>query len=157
MLHFPVLAQSDAARPYVVPAHVGLRCRWRSIDHDRRIMAGRCFIYTIIIMYVCRCWQTAGRKSWSIVSLDVSNCWYRLTIHPVTSSPLRKTHTNYREDRPSRMCILNEPAIPVTMQSRLNRQRPVGAVTTTVMLSGDRLSQNSDKENAKTATMRVYT
>ena len=42
-----MLAQSDAARPYmiaVVAAHV--RCRWRSIDRDRRTMAGHCFIQT---------------------------------------------------------------------------------------------------------------
>ena len=40
-----MLAQSDAARPYmiaVVAAHV--RCRWRSIDRDRRTMAGHGFI-----------------------------------------------------------------------------------------------------------------
>ena len=45
LLHFSVLAQSDAARPdmiAVVAAHV--RCRWRSIDSDRRTMASRCCI-----------------------------------------------------------------------------------------------------------------
>ena len=30
------------------------------------------------------------------------------------------------------MCLLNEPATPVTMRSRLNRQRTVGAATTAV-------------------------
>ena len=70
----------------------------------------------------------------------------------------RKTHKNYREDRHSRNCLLNEPATPVTMPSRLNRQRlVVGAATTAVILSGDRLRQNSEKQQVKTATMRVYT
>ena len=89
-----------------------------------------------VCMYVCRCKQTAGRNSCSIVSGDVSNCSYRLTVHPVTSSGLssalncvytRKTPNNYRNDRPSRMWLLSEPATPATMRSRLNRQRPVGA------------------------------
>ena len=44
-------------------------------------------IYTIIIIKsVCRCPKTAGRNSCSIVSGDVSNCSYRLTVHPLTSS-----------------------------------------------------------------------
>ena len=38
--------------------------------------------------YLCRCSQTAGRNSCSIDSGDVSNCLYRLTVHPVTSSRL---------------------------------------------------------------------
>ena len=38
--------------------------------------------------YLCRCSQTAGRNSCSIVSGDVSNCSYRLIVHPVTSSRL---------------------------------------------------------------------
>ena len=47
LLHFPVLAQSDTARPSlyiiaVVASHV--RYRWRSIDRDRRTMASRCLI-----------------------------------------------------------------------------------------------------------------
>ena len=37
---------------------------------------------------VCQCSQTAGRNSCSIVSGDVSNCSYRLTVHFVTSSRL---------------------------------------------------------------------
>ena len=46
-------------------------------------------IYTIILLKsVCRCSQTAGHNSCSIVSGDVSNCSYRLTVHPVTSSCL---------------------------------------------------------------------
>ena len=52
-------------------------------------------IYTIILLKsvrpsvrpsVCRCSQTAGRNSCSIVSGDVSNCLYRLTVYPLTSS-----------------------------------------------------------------------
>ena len=36
--------------------------------------------------YLCRCLQTAGRNSCSIVLGDVSNCSYRLTVHRVRSS-----------------------------------------------------------------------
>ena len=42
LLLFAVLAQSDAAIIAVVAGHV--RCRWRSIDRDRRTMACLCFI-----------------------------------------------------------------------------------------------------------------
>ena len=43
--------------------------------------------YTIILLKsVCRRSQTAGRNSCLIVSGDVSNCSYRLKVHPVTSS-----------------------------------------------------------------------
>ena len=46
-------------------------------------------IYTIILrLSVCRRSQTAGRNSRSIVSRNVSNCSYRLTVYPVTSSRL---------------------------------------------------------------------
>ena len=46
-----------------------------------------CYIYTIIIIkYVYRCSQTAGRNYCAIVSGDDSNCSYRLTVHPLTSS-----------------------------------------------------------------------
>ena len=46
-------------------------------------------IYTIILLKsVCRCFQTESRNSCSIVSGNVSNCPYRLTVHPVTSSRL---------------------------------------------------------------------
>ena len=46
------------------------------------------------------------------------------------------------------------PATPVTMWSRLNRQLDIGAA---VILSGDRFSQNSENQQVKTVTMRVYT
>ena len=89
------------------------------------------FIYTIILLKsVClsvrRRSQTAGHNSCSIVSGDVSNCSYRLTVHPVTSSRLssvqqffymRKPSINYHESRPSRIWLLNGPAAPVTMRS----------------------------------------
>ena len=46
-------------------------------------------IYTIILLKsVCRCSQTSGRNSCSIVSGYVSNCSHRLAVHPVTSSLL---------------------------------------------------------------------
>ena len=80
-------------------------------------------IYTticIVLKYVCRCYQTAGRKSCSIVSGDVSkNCLYRLTAHPVTSSRLSsaeknvyaKNTQNYREYRVAHATVyLNEAA-----------------------------------------------
>ena len=41
-----------------------------------------------VCLSVCRCSQTAGRNSCSIVSGDVSNCSYRMRVHPVTSSRL---------------------------------------------------------------------
>ena len=46
-------------------------------------------IYTIILLKsVCRCSQTAGRNYCTIVSGNVSNCSYRLTVYPVRSSRL---------------------------------------------------------------------
>ena len=46
-LHFPFLAQSDAAIIAVVAALV--RCRWRSTDRDRRTMApAASFKYTFV-------------------------------------------------------------------------------------------------------------
>ena len=52
-----------------------------------RIIIG--YIYTIILLKsVCRCSQTAGRNYCSIVSGNVSNGSYRLTVYPVTSSRL---------------------------------------------------------------------
>ena len=43
-------------------------------------------IYSILFslrLSACRRSQTAGRNSCSIVTGDVSNCSYRLTVHPV--------------------------------------------------------------------------
>ena len=37
---------------------------------------------------VCRCSQTAGRNSCSIVSENVSNGSYHMTVYPVTNSRL---------------------------------------------------------------------
>ena len=46
----------------------------------------RVFFYTIILLKsVCRCSQTAGRNSCSIVSGDVSNCSYQLSLLPLVS------------------------------------------------------------------------
>ena len=50
--------------------------------------------------------------------------------------------------------LLNEPATPVTMRSRLNRQRPVEAATTAVKLSGYIVRQNIENHQVKTATKR---
>ena len=45
--------------------------------------------YNIILLKsVCLCSQTVGHNSCSIVSGDVSNCSYCLTVHPVMSSLL---------------------------------------------------------------------
>ena len=116
-------------------------------------------IYTIILQSICQCSQTAGRNSCSIVSGDISNCSYRLTVHPVTSSRLSSTYhfcirefflINYRVDRPSRIWLLNGPAAPLTMRSWLNGRRPHGAArTTAVILRRDRLIQNSETTSRK--------
>ena len=46
-------------------------------------------IYTIMFLKsVCQRLQTAGRNSCSIISGNVSNCSYRLTVYHVTSSRL---------------------------------------------------------------------
>ena len=39
----------------------------------------------ILLKSVCRCSQSAGRNSCSIILGDVSKCSYRLTVYPVTS------------------------------------------------------------------------
>ena len=83
------------------------------------------------------------------VSTDSTSCHENASQFGLAFFNTRKTRKNYREDRPSRMCLLNEPATPVTMRSLLNRQRVVGAATTAVILSGDRLSQNSKKSKRR--------
>ena len=51
-----------------------------------------CSIYTIILLkFVCRSYQTAGRNSCSIVSGDVANGSYRLKALPLKSSHLGST------------------------------------------------------------------
>ena len=45
---------------------------------------GKLSSFSIILLKVCGCSQAAGRNSSSIVSGDVSNCSYHLTVHPVT-------------------------------------------------------------------------
>ena len=46
-------------------------------------------IYTIILLkFVCRCSQTAGRNSCSIMSGDISNCSYQLSVLLLASSHL---------------------------------------------------------------------
>ena len=68
--------------------------------------------FKYVSLSVSRRSQTAGRNSCSIVSGNVSNCSYRLTVYPVTSSRLssawqflytRKTIINYHKSRPSRV------------------------------------------------------
>ena len=50
-------------------------------------------IYTVILLKsVCLRSQTTGRNSCSIVSGDVSNCSYRMKVHPVTSSRLSSAY-----------------------------------------------------------------
>ena len=41
-----------------------------------------------VCLSVCRCSQTAGRNSCSIISRDASNCSHRRTVHHVTNSRL---------------------------------------------------------------------
>ena len=73
-----------------------------------------CHIYTIILLKsVCRCSQTAGRNYCSIVSGDVSNCSYRLTVHPLVSVRpsiffMRKTLKTL--GKPGRQCLFQWPA-----------------------------------------------
>ena len=65
-------------------------------------------IYTIILLKsVCRRSQTAGRNSCSIVSGDVSNCSYRLKIHPVTSSHLSSAY-NFFIGEKHRKSLVNQ-------------------------------------------------
>ena len=53
-----------------------------------RGMEGQCDCTNLQSMSVRPCSQTAGRNSCSIVSGDVTNCSYRLTVHPRRSSRL---------------------------------------------------------------------
>ena len=66
---------------------------------------------------VCRCSQTAGRNSCSIVSGDVSNCSYRLTLSRVRVSVrpsnffIREKHPKPWGKRVASTCVyLNDPA-----------------------------------------------
>ena len=94
------------ATPYIAVAHV--QCCPERCDVIVVI------IYTkILLMSVCRCSQTAGHNSCSIVSGDVSNCSYRLTIHLVRSSHLSSAYqfvytskTPKTSEKPDRPCQL---------------------------------------------------
>ena len=55
-------------------------------EHDKSIL--QFSLSLSVSLSVCRLSQTTGRNACSIVSGDVSNCSYRLTVHPVTSSCL---------------------------------------------------------------------
>ena len=71
-------------------------------------------IYTIILYKsVCLRSQTAGRNSCSIVSGDVSNWSYRLTVHPVTSS---------RGNRVASACCLFQWPCHSACQGHWNKQ-----------------------------------
>ena len=90
-----------------------LHCRNSTTDfldiltrNRERFTSGVVRITIILLKSLCCCSQTAGCNSCSIVSGDVSNCSYRLTVHPVTSLRLSsaypfllyaKTPKNYRE------------------------------------------------------------
>ena len=110
-------------------------------------------ICTISILNLsnCRCSQTAGRNSCSIVSGDFSNCSYRLMVLPLTSSHLSSAPaSNFLEakniDKLSRKSTrrasvhLNQPA---TRRNRavtavtVDRQRPVETATTAVIAATD--------------------
>ena len=109
--------------------------------------------------------HVSTRNSCSIFSGDVSNCSFVSTdstsCHEFASQfglayLLYPKNTQEISRRPTldHTWLLNEPATPVTIWSRLNRQLDVGAA---VILSGDRFSQNSENQQVKTVTMRVYT
>ena len=51
---------------------------------------------------VCRCSHTRGRNSCSIVSGDVSNCSYRLEVHPLTSSRVSSAYHFFRCEKHSK-------------------------------------------------------
>ena len=96
-------------------------------------------ICTIIpLKYVCRCSQTTGCNSCSIVSGDVSNCSYRLSFrhltNPYLSSPSNlfyswETSNNSWTLSRRTSVQLNEPATEITTIT-VNRQRPPGTATT---------------------------
>ena len=68
-----------------------------------RAKPGNQLVYTIILLKsVCRRSQTAGHNSCSIVSGDVSNCSYRLTVHPVMSSRLSSAKKFYKMRKTSK-------------------------------------------------------
>ena len=91
------------------------------------------------------------------MSLTVSIVWQyilsrvRVSVGPSIFFVYAKTAINYHESRSSRIWLLNGPAAPVTMRSRLNGQRPVGAESTAVILS-----QKQRNQPVETATIRVY-
>ena len=77
-------------RPFARPRKVTV---YDSLDRLADASERTAIIYSIILLKsVClsvgRRSQTAGRNSCSIVSGNVSNCSYRLTVRPVTSSCL---------------------------------------------------------------------
>ena len=101
-------------------------------------------IYTIILL------KSVGvRKlqvailAWSSreMSLTVRIVWeyipsrVRVSVRPSIFCIREKSSINYHESRPSCIWLLNGQAAPVTMRSRLNGQRPVGAESTVVILS----------------------
>ena len=101
-------------------------------------------IYTIICLKsVCRSTFADCRSQFLLDRLG--RCLKLIVSYLGTSSPefasqfglaffyTRKTSINYHECRVSRIWLLNGPATPITMRSRLNRYRPVGAATTAVM------------------------
>ena len=86
--------------------------------------------------------QTAGRNSCSIVSRDVTNCSYRLTVHPVTSSRLSlayqfficETHPKPRGNRVASACVYFNGKRPALLTAERavtdGRQRIVITCTT---------------------------
>ena len=115
-------------------------------------------IYTIILIKsVCRFSQTAGRNSCSIVSGNVSNCSYRLTIYRVT---------RMNTASPTRVVNWIEPVTPVTA-FMVHRHRPAGTAmnwaATTFVVTVDRQRAVGTATTwtattaVKTATTRVYT
>ena len=69
-------------------------------------------------MSVCLCSQTAGRNSCSIVSGDVSNCSYRLTVHPVASSRLSRAYNFFHTRKTSK----TGPPAPVFISITVGRR-----------------------------------
>ena len=70
-----------------------------------------------VCLFVCRCWNTTCCNPCSIVSGDISNCSYRLSLIRITRSHLSspkqmcigEKSTKTRPQKPSELLIANDP------------------------------------------------
>ena len=66
----------------------------------------------------------------------------RVTVRPSVLFIRKKTQKLSRRPTLAHTRLLNEPATPVTMRSRLNRQRHIGAATTAVILKTAKINKS---------------